>query len=129
MRDPDELITKTLVREFAEEALSHNLAYNNSDSIDVSAGDIEKKLNVFFRNGIQIYKGYVDDPRNTDNAWMETIACNFHDEKGDLVGTLDLQGGDDADKAVWMDLSSNLKLFASHVDFLQQVAVLHKAHW
>ena len=129
MRDPDELITKTLVREFSEEALSHNLAYNNSDSIDVSAGDIEKKLNVFFRNGIQIYKGYVDDPRNTDNAWMETIACNFHDEKGDLVGTLDLQGGDDADKAVWMDLSSNLKLFASHVDFLQQVAVLHKAHW
>lgn len=129
MRDPDELITKTLVREFAEEALSHNLAYNNSDSIDVTAGDIEKKLNVFFRNGIQIYKGYVDDPRNTDNAWMETIACNFHDEKGDLVGTLDLQGGDDADKAVWMDLSSNLKLFASHVDFLQQVAVLHKAHW
>ena len=22
----------------------------------------------------------MDDPRNTDNAWMETIAYNFHDE-------------------------------------------------
>ncbi len=31
---------------------------------------------------IQIYAGYVDDPRNTDNAWMETVAENFHDEAG-----------------------------------------------
>lgn len=29
-----------------------------------------------------MYKGYVDDPRNTDNAWMETVAVNFHDESG-----------------------------------------------
>jgi hypothetical protein len=64
-----------------------------------------------------------------DNAWMETIACNFHDEKGDLVGTLNLKGGDDADHAVWLELNRNLKLFASHVDFLKQVAILHKANW
>lgn len=30
----------------------------------------------------QVFKGYVDDPRNTDNAWMETVAVNFHDESG-----------------------------------------------
>lgn len=24
----------------------------------------------------------MDDPRNTDNAWMETVAVNFHDESG-----------------------------------------------
>ena len=65
MRDPGEFITKTLVREFAEEALSHDLVYNNSDQIEVEAGEIEQKLSEFFRNGIQIYKGYVDDPRNT----------------------------------------------------------------
>lgn len=22
----------------------------------------------------------MDDPRNTDNSWMETVAMNFHDE-------------------------------------------------
>lgn len=27
-----------------------------------------------------IYRGYVDDPRNTDNAWIETVAYNFHDD-------------------------------------------------
>lgn len=60
---------------------------------------------------------------------METIACNFHDEHGDIVGQFKLQGGDDAEKATWHDLSSKLKLFASHVDFLRQVAIIHKAHW
>ena len=25
-----------------------------------------------------VYRGYVDDPRNTDNAWIETSACLFH---------------------------------------------------
>ena len=24
-----------------------------------------------------IYRGYVDDDRNTDNAWMETSAVHF----------------------------------------------------
>ena len=26
----------------------------------------------------------MDDPRNTDNAWMETVAVNFHDQDGQL---------------------------------------------
>ena len=33
----------------------------------------------------QLYVGYCDDPRNTDNAWMETVAMNFHDESGTYV--------------------------------------------
>ena len=31
---------------------------------------------------VQMYAGYVDDPRNTDNAWMETVVFNFHDDTG-----------------------------------------------
>ena len=41
----------------------------------------------------QIYRGYVDDPRNTDNAWMETIAMNFHDNRGDSVAKFKLHAG------------------------------------
>lgn len=41
----------------------------------------------------QIYAGYVDDPRNTDNSWMETVAVNFHDTTGELVGKDWLQLG------------------------------------
>ena len=31
-----------------------------------------------FEKGKQIYRGYVDDPRNTDNAWMESTAFHYH---------------------------------------------------
>ena len=44
---------------------------------------------------MKVYKGYVDDPRNTDNAWMETTAYNFHDESG-IFDTVKFDAGDDA---------------------------------
>ncbi len=153
MRDAGEVITKTLVREFAEEALDYKLKFNkkNDNQLDAKSGQIENQLDSFFKHGelvriltdfesgrinfirismaLQVYKGYVDDPRNTDNAWMETIACNFHDETGGLIGNLCLKGGDDATHAVWIELNSNLKLFASHYDFIEHVATMHGAHW
>ncbi|MBZ3871426.1 Transient receptor potential cation channel subfamily M member 2 [Sciurus carolinensis] len=30
------------------------------------------------KQGVEVYKGYVDDPRNTDNAWIETVAISVH---------------------------------------------------
>ena len=35
---------------------------------------------------MQVYRGYVDDLRNTDNAWIETVAFNFYDEGGRHLG-------------------------------------------
>ena len=49
--------------------------------------DFEEDLKDFFTKGCEIYKGYVDDPRNTDNSWMETVAFNFHDPSGQEVRT------------------------------------------
>ena len=48
-----------------------------------------------FSTGRQVYRGYVDDPRHTDNAWIETTAFHFHcpPEIGDK---LPLAAGDDA---------------------------------
>lgn len=31
-----------------------------------------------------VYKGYIDDPRNTDNAWIEAEVWNFHYDAGDI---------------------------------------------
>lgn len=44
--------------------------------------EVSKKLDKFFSNGVIIYNGYVDDIRNTDNAWIETSAINYHDDEG-----------------------------------------------
>ena len=44
------------------------------------------------------------------------------------MGNLDLKGGDDAQKAKWMDLDGELDLFASHSDFLRSIAIGREAY-
>ena len=90
---------------------------------------IEMQLKAFFENGKEIYKGYVDDPRNTDNAWFETVAYLFHDNTGDQIGQFDLKAGDDAKALQWMDIDESLNLFANHKMFLMLAANHLEAHW
>ena len=115
MVDPGEMVSQTLKREFMEEAMA-------------SASSTEE-LEKFFENGQEIYRGYVDDPRNTDNAWMETVAVNFHDETGNIVGKFKLEAGDDARKVKWFDIDSGINLYASHFDIVKKVVESLNAHW
>lgn len=115
MVDPGENITETLKREFTEEALN--------------SGVDSAILDAFFASGTVIYQGYVDDPRNTDNAWMETLAMSFHDDTGDQVGQLNLEAGDDAAKVKWTEIDSSLELYASHSEIIRQVVEKLNAHW
>lgn len=39
----------------------------------------------------QIYEGYVDDPRNTDNAWLETTVYHYHDDDGNILKHFNLR--------------------------------------
>nr|XP_056711555.1 ADP-ribose pyrophosphatase, mitochondrial [Euleptes europaea] len=124
MVDPGEKLSATLKREFAEEAL------NSLQKSGAEKEELEKQLNRLFRQGhFVVYKGYVDDPRNTDNAWMETEAVNYHDESGETMDNLHLEAGDDAGKVKWVDIGEKLKLYASHADFVRMVAEKKEAHW
>jgi ADP-ribose pyrophosphatase len=60
MVDPGEHICNTVKREFQEEAARH--------AVD------DQVIERLFSNGYKLFEAYVDDPRNTDNAWMETVA-------------------------------------------------------
>jgi len=123
MVDPGERIATTLKREFMEEALdSTATARQNIDQLNDVVTD-------FFEQGEEIYRGYVDDPRNTDNAWMETVVMHFHDESGKKVGRFPLQAGDDAVAICWMELSSEINLYASHRDFVKTTVNRLGAHW
>lgn len=64
-----------------------------------------------------------------DNAWMETVAYNFHDEDGEIFRSVELKAGDDAQKVTWLDISSRLKLYASHKLFMNEVANRYSANW
>ncbi|XP_048847704.1 ADP-ribose pyrophosphatase, mitochondrial [Brienomyrus brachyistius] len=124
MVDPGERVSLTLQREFSEEALNSLAASPQQRAL------LRQRIDKLFSSpGLQVYKGYVDDPRNTDNAWMETVAVNFHDETGDSVSELPLQAGDDAGQVTWMDLDSALSYYASHSHFLEMVAKERQAHW
>ncbi|CAH8512649.1 unnamed protein product [Heterobilharzia americana] len=123
MVDAGEQYTSTLKREFSEEAL------NSTTASAEQLKEIVKRVDDAFHHGVEIYKGYVDDPRNTDNAWMETVAVNFHDDQGDSLALFPLTAGDDAEAVSWTDISSELHLYASHRDFIELVASLQKARW
>ncbi|XP_008554638.1 ADP-ribose pyrophosphatase, mitochondrial [Microplitis demolitor] len=123
MVDRNEVISTTLKREFMEEAL--NTLEKNSDEIET----FKRSVDQLFFGGHKIYEGYVDDPRNTDNSWIETSACNFHDENNTVVGNLPFEAGDDAANVKWIDIDKNLDLYASHIQFLELVSHKHNAHW
>ncbi|XP_034527440.1 ADP-ribose pyrophosphatase, mitochondrial isoform X3 [Ailuropoda melanoleuca] len=124
MVDPGEKISATLKREFGEEAL------NSLQKSGVEKRELEEQLHkLFSQEHLVIYKGYVDDPRNTDNAWMETEAVNYHDETGEIMDNLTLEAGDDAGKVKWVDISDQLQLYASHSHFIKLVAEKRDAHW
>jgi ADP-ribose pyrophosphatase YjhB (NUDIX family) len=72
----------------------------------------------------EIYKGYVDDTRNTDNAWMETSVIGAHLRANEVSAQRQLtpQPGETLD-AQWVDVTAELtqpgKLFASHSLFVK----------
>ena len=53
---------------------------------------------------------------------------NYHDEDN-ILSFLKLKAGSDAADVRWMEINSNLNLYASHKDFLKKTAELHNAHW
>lgn len=123
MVDAGETVSQTLKREFLEEAL--NFLDKSEDEKAKLKEQIEKK----FMNGTEIYKGYVDDPRNTDNAWMETTAIHFHDDKNEAFGNLPLHAGDDAVGVRWTNVNRDLRLYANHCTFFEKVVKNVGAYW
>ena len=45
---------------------------------------------MLFDSGSELYRGYVDDERNTDHAWIETILRSYHCPT-ELAGILDFK--------------------------------------
>ncbi|XP_051786421.1 transient receptor potential cation channel subfamily M member 2-like [Erpetoichthys calabaricus] len=99
----------------------------------------------------QVYKGYVDDTRNTDEAWIETTAINLHFEEDDevlaelkklvsvwpevppsdhpaVVCLDDITDPKAEITAAWQDADQLAKLTANHRELLQKVAVMWQAH-
>lgn len=55
MRDPGEKITKTLIREFAEEALARDIKFDKFGKIMSKTQNYDQKLEQFFKDGTQVH--------------------------------------------------------------------------
>jgi ADP-ribose pyrophosphatase len=66
-----------------------------------------------------VYAGYVDDSRNTDNAWMESTALHLH-LNDDEAAAVVIRAGSDADAARWAAVTDELygDMFKGHADIL-----------
>jgi ADP-ribose pyrophosphatase len=98
MVDKGEEVSRTLSRELLEET---------GVTLDMEQGRV-------------IYRGYVDDPRNTDHAWMETTAKHLH-LSAELAERMNLLAGDDAKAVRWLPLTpdSMRGLYASHCSLIK----------
>ena len=75
-----------LVREGQEPGVPVRCARRSSEALSHAKREPEKTSKILtmldelfdVKKGVPVYKGYVDDPRNTDNAWIETTAYSFH---------------------------------------------------
>jgi ADP-ribose pyrophosphatase len=108
-------IGQTLRAEFAEEAL------NSLGKSEAERQTIDAALETLFDGGKCVYAGYVDDPRNTDNAWMETCCYHFHAESSSPLAQIELHAGDDAVGVKWTPITKDLKLYASHKMFIEAI--------
>ena len=70
--DVGEPASVSLLREFQHETGG---AFGASAA---EKGKMEKLVKMLFSSGEILHRGYVDDPRNTDHAWIETTAVHFH---------------------------------------------------
>jgi hypothetical protein len=73
-----------------------------------------------------VYKGYIDDPRNTDNAWIEAEIWNFHYDKEDYFDKRIINPGNK-----WREVCSNVRINTNEIigDVLKEISELQNAFY
>ncbi|XP_037831853.1 transient receptor potential cation channel subfamily M member 2 [Kryptolebias marmoratus] len=87
-------------------------------------------LNAKLPTGTKVSEGYVDDCRNTDNAWVETTVLNIHLDRGSQV-MVDINNMVVSSHGclLWQEVSSQTRLGSNQRDSLRQVAALHNRNF
>ena len=104
MVEPGEEVPETLRAELTQEALS------DTDAVARLFSGGRRRV---------LYQGWVDDHRNTDEAWMETTVVHFHADAA-LGAELELATRDthEVRRSYWLDIDGIDAMYASHHDWL-----------
>ncbi|KAM4731283.1 transient receptor potential cation channel subfamily M member 2 [Anableps anableps] len=104
------------------------------DSMDHLPGNLKgilgkklfEALNAKVSEGTKVSEGYVDDCRNTDNAWVETTVLNIHlDRTSQVMVDINNMVVSSHSYLQWQELSGRAALASSQKRSLQQVAELY----
>ena len=138
MVDADEYSSLTAVRELKEETAEFDdgelvnkekpelgLRKKTDQGVkDKAAFEKEAARILSPEHGIELIRSYVDDPRNTDNAWMESSVFLFKVDEAFVAAANKGKASDDAENKKWFDIDSlgsekgQTALYASHQRFV-----------
>ncbi|XP_069495749.1 transient receptor potential cation channel subfamily M member 2-like [Ambystoma mexicanum] len=81
--------------------------------------------------GTEVYRGYLDDPRNTDNAWIETLAINVHLESAEKLDQLtqNILDREPEFSIRWQVVDQKIPLFANQKEILRKATENFRAHY
>ncbi|XP_057305453.1 transient receptor potential cation channel subfamily M member 7-like isoform X1 [Hydractinia symbiolongicarpus] len=88
-------------------------------------------LDAVIRNRTEVFRGYLDDKRNTDNAWVETAVYNYISDYSGHMLTAFFIPEERANKLrlKWVDLNENTPLMDDRIWYLEFVAKKHGAYF
>ncbi|XP_076821168.1 transient receptor potential cation channel subfamily M member-like 2 isoform X1 [Clavelina lepadiformis] len=75
----------------------------------------------------EVFKGYSDDSRNTDNSWIEMSVSNFHDEHNSIFGQCKIEHPDE--EVEWKEVGAPLDWFQDHESIIKKVAEYRGAYF
>lgn len=113
-------VSMTLANEYAEETCS--VPEDDAQKTELHKAMVNKILKYVEENGIEIYSGPVGDPRDTDNAWMNSTATIIPDwePEGGIFNAFKHESGSDADGVFVIDWSPKLQreMYANHATLI-----------
>lgn len=106
-------------RDCGEWALPGGFVDADESTYIASLREAKEEASVDIANGQLIYQGIVDDPRNTEYAWIETAAYLFE------CAETTARAGDDAGDAKWFSIYALPPLYASHAAIVARALDAH----
>lgn len=118
MIDLHEKSEDACIREFMEEVFNKHKSTDAHESADAFLPVLMASRQL----GVP-YVGYVDDPRNTDNAWMETCVLHYHLNSTAKLMLKPTPDPSEVRKAEWhlADDAFCDKMYASHGEWVKSV--------
>lgn len=93
--------------------------FNYGDSVT------DEKIETAFLQSKHVFRGYFEDTRNSDNAWLEVDVVNVHETE---LASMKLEKGSEVVEVIWQPLNKKIALKNNEAWLLKRICNRLKAH-